>query len=166
MNDFRYVTHWQADVPAEGDAVLGFWKHEGAIDDERVARSRLKEIVVHARDTDNDVAGVCTVVASTLPPLRQPMYYYRCFIAAKWRSSRLIQFLFQRAFDVLESHAMRNDYPCIGVLMELQHAMFDRIGRVPFWPTVSLVYIGLSQQGFELRVRYFRGAKLKPPMKA
>jgi hypothetical protein len=94
------------------------------------------------------------------------MYYYRCFIATKWRNSRLIQFLFQHAFDVLEGHVRRNDYPCIGVMMELQHAMFDRIGRVPFWPTVNLVYIGRSQNGFDVRVRYFRGAKLKAPAKA
>lgn len=165
MNDFRYVTHWQADVPDEGEAVLAFWKREGAIDDEQLARSRLKEIVLHARDADNEVAGVCTVVPRTMPILGQPMYYYRCFIATKWRSSRLIQFLFQHAFDVLEGYAMRNDYPCIGVVMELQHAMFDKVGRVPFWPTVDLVYVGISQQGFDVRVRYFRGARLKPPAK-
>lgn len=167
MSDsFRYIAHWQADVPDEGEAVLAFWKREGAIEDEQLARGRLKEIVMHARDSDNEVAGVCTVIPKTLPLLGQPMYYYRCFIATKWRSSRLILFLFQHAFELLESHAKRDGYPCIGVLTELQHMKFDQMGRVPVWPGAELVYIGRSQQGFEVRVRYFRGAKLKSPAKA
>ena len=166
MIDFRYVTHWHMDVPDEDEAVIAFWKREGAIDDEHLARGRLKEIVLHARDSADEVAGVCTVVPKTLPILGQPMYYYRCFVASKWRSSRLILFLFQHAFELLESHAKRNDYPCIGVMAELQHSKFDEMGRVPFWPTVGLVYIGMSQLGFDVRVRYFRGAKLKAATKA
>jgi hypothetical protein len=166
MNDFRYVAHWQTDLPEEAEAVLAFWKRENAIGDEEQARKRLKEIVLHARDADDEIAAVCTAAPMTLPRMGQPMYYYRCFIAPKWRGSRLILFLFKRAFELLEGYAVRNGYPCIGVLMELENKEFDRIGRFAFWPTVDLVYFGRSQRGHDLRVRYFRRAPLKSPPKA
>ena len=166
MSDqFRYVAHWQTDLPDEGEAVLAFWLKEKAIADENQARLRLKEIVLHARDADGEMAGVCTAVPMTLPRLGQPMYYYRCFIAPRWRKSRLILYIFKRAFELLEGHATRNGYPCIGVLTELENTRFTEMGQIPVWPDIDLVYIGKSQRGYDLRVRYFRGARFKPPPK-
>jgi hypothetical protein len=158
---FRYVAHWQTDLPDEGEAVLAFWRKENAIGDENQAKQRLKEIVLQARDESDEIAGVCTAVPVTLPRLGQPMYYYRCFIAPRWRKSRLILYLFKRAFELLEGHAVRNDYPCIGLLSELENSRFAQMGRIPVWPDIDFVYIGKSQRGHDLRVRYFRGAKLK-----
>jgi len=166
MSDFRYVAHWQTDLPEEGEAVLAFWKSQNAIADENQARQRLKEIVLHARGPDDEIAGVCTAVPMTLPRLAQPLYYYRCFIATGWRNSRLILYLFKRAFELLEGHARRNGYPCVGVLAELENDRFNEMGQWPVWPDVELVYIGKSQRGHDLRVRYFRGARFKPPRKS
>lgn len=166
MSDFRYVAHWQTDLPEEGDAVLAFWKAQNAIADENQARQRLKEVVLHARDPDDEIAGVCTAVPMTLPRIGQPLYYYRCFIAPQWRKSRLILYLFKRAFELLEGHARRNGYPCVGVLAELENSRFNEMGRWPVWPDVELVYIGKSQRGHDLRVRYFRGARFRPAQKS
>ena len=166
MSDqFQYVAHWQTDLPEEAEAVLAFWLKEKAIGDEAQARQRLKEIVLHARDADGEMAGVCTAVPVTLPRLGQPMYYYRCYIAPRWRKSRLILYIFKRAFELLEGHAKRNDYPCIGVLTELENTRFTEMGQIPVWPIINLVYIGKSQRGHDLRVSYFRGAKFKPEKK-
>jgi hypothetical protein len=158
---FQYVAHWQTDLPDENEAVLAFWRAEKAIGDETQARARLKEIVVHARSEDGEVAGVCTAVSMTLPRLGQPMYYYRTFVGEKWRKSRLVVLLLKRAFELLEGYAVKNNYPCIGVVIELENARFAEAGRMPVWPDVDFVYIGKSQRGFDLRVRYFRGATLK-----
>jgi len=159
--NFQYVAHWQTDLPDENEAVLAFWRSEKAIGDETQARARLKEIVVHARSEDGEVAGVCTAVAMTLPRLGQPLYYYRTFVGEKWRKSRLVVLLLKRAFELLEGYAVKNGYPCIGVVIELENARFAEAGRMPVWPDVDFVYIGKSQRGFDLRVRYFRGANLK-----
>src|SRR6185295_2528637 len=99
-------------------------------------RARLKEIVVHARSEDGEVAGVCTAVAMTLPRLGQPLYYYRTFVGEKWRKSRLVVLLLKRAFELLEGYAVKNGYPCIGVVIELENARFAEAGRMPVWPDV------------------------------
>ena len=162
---FQYVAHWQTDLPEEAEAVLAFWLKEKVIGDETQARQRLKEIVLHARDADGEMAGVCTAVPVTLPRLGQPMYYYRCFIAPRWRKSRLILYIFKRAFELLEGHARRNDYPCIGMVLELENERFGATLREPVWTNTGFVYIGKSGRGLDLRLRYFKGAKLKLPPK-
>jgi len=43
MSDFRYVAHWQTDLPEEAEAVLAFWKRENAIGQEDQARQRLAQ---------------------------------------------------------------------------------------------------------------------------
>jgi len=159
--NFQYVAHWQTDLPEENEAVLAFWRAEKAIGDEAAAKKRLSEIVLHARTESGEVAGVCTAVPMTLPRLAQPLYYYRTFVGEKWRKTRLVVLLLKRAFELLEGHAVKNSYPCIGVIIELENARFAEAGRMPVWPDVDFVYIGKSQRGFDLRLRYFRGATLK-----
>ena len=162
---FRYVAHWQTDLPDEGEAVLEFWRREKAIGDEAQSRQRLKEIVLHARDDNDEIAGVCTAAAVTLPRLGQPMYYYRTFIGAKWRHTILFLHLWNRALEILEGYARNHGFPCIGVVIELENTRFGENGRDPVWSKSGFTYIGRSQRGHDLRVRYFKGATLKAPPK-
>jgi len=165
-SNFRFVAHWQTDLPDEAEAVLAFWKSQNALGDESKARDRLREVVLHARNDADEVAGVCTVVPVTLPRLGQPMYYYRCFIGKNWRQTRLVLHLLNRAFAVLEGYARNHDYPCIGVVLELENERFGETLREPVWTNTGFIYIGKSGRGLDLRLRYFKGAKLKPAPKA
>ena len=160
---FRFVTHWQIESPENDDAVLQFWEREGALADDVKSAERLKEVVLDARDSDGRIAGVCTVVPMTLPRLAQPMYYYRCFIGKNWRETRLVLRLLLRAFEVLEEYARARDFPCIGVVLELENSRFGDALRAPVWPSTGFVYAGKSGRGLDLRLRYFRGARLKKP---
>ena len=158
---FRFVSHWKTESVENDDAVLQFWEREGALVNDVKAQERLREVVLDARDADGRLAAVCTVVPMTLPRLAQPMYYYRCFIGKQWRKTRLVFKLLIRAFEVLEEYARAHDFPCIGIVLELENNRFGETLRTPVWPSTGFVYAGKSGRGLELRVRYFRGAKLK-----
>jgi len=158
---FEFVRHWPQGTPKDGMAVLDFWRREGALANEVVAQERLREVVLHAVDASGAVAAVCTAAAMTLPRLGQPMYYYRCFVGRKWRSTMVAVRMVKRAQGVLEEYARMHDFPCIGVLLELENERFDQKWRMPVWPWGGFTYIGKSQRGHELRVAYFRGARLK-----
>ena len=158
---FQFVTHWKTENTDHDDAILAFWKSEGAMPEEARAKERLKQIVLHARDASGAVAGVCTVVPIQHPRLGQPMYYYRCFIGKAWRKTRLVFTMLIRAFDTLEADARENDFPCIGMVLELENARFGKTLRSPVWQSTGFIYIGISQRNLDLRVRYFRGARLK-----
>jgi hypothetical protein len=159
---FRFARDWQALQPAAAAAIRAFWLREGALTDEAGIEQRLLQVVMHALDPDGRVAGVCTAVAVTPPRLGQPVYYWRTFIGAEWRSSSLVMRLLKRSTALLEEHARCNDYPCIGVLLELENARFSVRGRAATWYNPPFVYIGLCPRGLDRRVMYFKGARLKP----
>jgi hypothetical protein len=166
MNDaaparFQFIPHWKLDHTADDEAILAFWKSEGAVPDGDKAKERLQQIVAHARDATGSVAGVCTVVPIQHPRLGQPLYYYRCFIGKTWRKSRLVFTLLIRAFETLEAYAREHNYPCIGVILELENSRFGNTLRAAVWPSTGFIYIGKSQRNLDLRLRYFRGARLK-----
>lgn len=159
---FRFVPHWQIESSENDDAVLQFWEREGALANDVKSRERLRQVVLDARDADGRVAGVSTAVPMTLPRLGQPTYYFRCFVGKDWRKTRLVLHLLNRTCDVLEDFARRHDFPCIGVVLELENTRFGEALKRAWWPNTGFVFIGKSQRGLDLRVKYFRGAKLKP----
>jgi hypothetical protein len=166
MNDngdgkFRFVPHWQIESTENDDAVLQFWEREGALANDIKAQERLREVVLDARDGDGRLAGVCTVVPMTLPRLGQPMYYYRCFVGKQWRSSRLVFKLLIQSFRLLEAYARAHDFPCIGMVLELENTRFGESLRAAVWSGTGFIFAGKSGRGLDLRLRYFRGAKLK-----
>lgn len=158
---FALTPTWPQISDKDADDLLAFWKNEGAIPDEAQAKERLKQVVVLARDGDGEVAGVCTALPMTPPQLGQPVYFWRAFIAPKWRQSRLIYTLLMQSFDHLEAFARERDYPCIGVILELENNRFGEVFRQAEWRKPHFVYIGKSPRGLDVRVRYFRGARLK-----
>lgn len=158
---FTFVVDWPAPSAASGDAIRAFWKREGAFNDETQMSARLPQVVMHALTPDGEVAGVCTAVVMTPPHLAQPVYYWRTFVGKAWRSSPLVMMLLKRSCALLEEFARDNDYPCIGILLELENNRFKEKGRTAVWWNPRFVYIGRSQRGLDLRVFYFKGARLK-----
>ncbi|HEY6984753.1 MAG TPA: hypothetical protein VH375_01620 [Rhodanobacteraceae bacterium] len=158
---FQFVRDWQSLDPAEAQAISEFWRREGAINDEAQMKARLPQVVMHAREGDQ-VAAVCTAVAMVPPAFGQPVYYYRSFVGKAWRTTTLIERLLKRAVQCLEEYASTHDFPCIGILLELEGARFKDKGRMPIWPHTGFIYVGKSGRGLESRIYFFKGARLKP----
>jgi hypothetical protein len=155
------VTDWQVLTREAGAAIVDFWQREQAIPDAAAGGQRLPEVVAHAQTETGEVAAVCTVVAMTLPRIGEPMYYYRCFVGRNWRASRLVFSLLRHTQTVLQTYARAHDFPCIGIVLELENMRFGESLRKPVWPSTGFVYAGKSGRGLDLRVWYFRGARLK-----
>jgi hypothetical protein len=160
-SQFTFVPHWKVEDAANNELASAFWKREGALTNDAQVTERLPQLVAHAKDANGEVAGVCTAVPLNHPRLGEMVYFYRCFIGKAWRKTRLLLFLTHFATQVLEDFAIANGYPCIGVIIELESGRFTKKWRMPVWPYVPFVYIGKSQRNLELRVYYFRGARLK-----
>ena len=158
---YETITDWQQLDQETGNAIRAFWEREQANVSGDEATRRLDEVVAHVVDENGELVAVATVAQKILPRLGQPMYYYRCFVGKAWRSSKLVRPLLRHTYKVLEKYARANDFPCIGVLLELENEGFTDTLRWAHWPGVDFSYIGISPRGLELRVRYFRGALLK-----
>lgn len=157
---FRIDPAWQCLAPDDARDLRLFWRSEGAFTDDSHIDARLPQVICLAREGDR-VAGVCTAVAMTPPQFGQPVYYFRVFVGRAWRTTRLVGLLWLRARDLLEAYARKQDFPCIGILVELENAGFRDKGRRPVWRGLDLTYVGRSPRGLETRVYYFKGARLK-----
>lgn len=162
---FTFHAAWQQEL-AESDArdIVDFWLREKALPNETAARRRLPQLIMFARARESgEVAGVCSADRRVPPHLGVPLYYYRTFIGRDWRRTRLVLYLLKRGSRELEKFARDNDFPCIGVLLELENTAFTRPGRnrraVCWQPPYT--YIGKSPRGLDQRVYYFRNAPLK-----
>ena len=159
---FRFVADWPAPAAEDAEAIRGFWRREHAFNDEAQMTARLPQVVMHALDGD-EVAAVSTAVAVTPPIFGQPVYYYRSFVGRKWRTTILVESLLKRSQALLGAFARERDFPCIGVLLELENARFRKRMRMPVWSRTGFVYVGRSGRGLEYRVAFFGGATLKDP---
>jgi hypothetical protein len=160
---FRYVTDWKQLDSEANDAIRAFWTRENANVEGEEAVRRVQQVVLHVLDKNDEIAAVATAAPRVLPRLGQPLYYYRCFVGKAWRSGRLVRPLIRQSQRVLEDYAREHDFPCIGVLLELENEGFATSMQWAHWNTTGFSYIGKSPRGLDLRVCYFRGARLKSP---
>lgn len=158
---FDFIVDWQSPAPASAEAIRDFWRREGAFKEDAQMDARLPQVVMHATTRDGTVAGVCTAMGMTPPSLAQPVYYWRTFVGKDWRSTPLVMMLLKRSCTLLEEYARTHDFPAIGILLELENNRFRDKGRTAVWWNPRFVYIGRSQRGLDLRVFYFKGARLK-----
>lgn len=160
-HEYRTITDWKQLDPATADAIRAFWIREHANVEGAEATRRLSEVIAHVVNENGDLVAVSTATPKILPRLGQPMYYYRTFVGQSGRTSTLLRPMLSHAQEVLERYARAHDFPCIGILLELENTGFSRALRWANWHGVNFSYIGISPRGLELRVWYFRGAKLK-----
>lgn len=161
---FRFVPAWQCLTDADAEAIQAFWLREQANVEGEAAARRVHQAVMRVVTADGELAAVSTAEVRTIPRLLQPMYYYRCFVGAAWRSHKVLRPLLCGSFDVLEDWARAHAYPSLGVLLELENEGFGESLQRAHWrvsPKVGFTFIGRSAKGQDLRVCYFPGARLK-----
>ncbi len=161
MSKFTYHPGWGQLSSQDQDDLVAFWVDEKALPNAQVARQRVAQVVMFARDDEGAVAGVCTALPQSPPQLGQPVYFYRSFIAPRYRKSLVVFRMLKKAVALLEDDARTHDWPCIGVLLELENQRFGEKGRMPVWPGIDFVYVGKSPRGLECRIHWFRDARLK-----
>jgi hypothetical protein len=158
---FTYHQGWSSLTEADAEDIVAFWKRENALPAGMDPASRVGQVVMFARDDSGEVAAVSTAMPQWPPALGQPVYFYRSYVAPAFRTTRVVYNLLRRSVRLLESDAEAHDWPCIGVLLELENERFGKAGRMPIWPRIEFVYIGRSPRGLECRVHWFRRARLK-----
>jgi hypothetical protein len=156
---------WHA-IDGQLEAELAqFWIDHKAMLDPNKAAQRAAQVVCIARDGGR-IVGVSTAYPHIVPMLRQPMYYYRNYIAPEHRNHGLSIPFINRSFDEIERQELAKEKPlCIGVIVSMENKRLAKHYDEAYWPQSKFTYAGLSQDGYVLRVRYFDGIRLPPPAK-
>jgi hypothetical protein len=160
---FETVPVWKK-VTAELSAeLIDLWGRSQAIPDPGRAVQRARQAVCVARDQSGAVCGVGTAVIRVLPRLQQPLYYYRQFFAPEFRGQKQAVPFFNEARRLLEAHNDSLAEPeSLGVLLELENQQLVARYERAYEPAADSTFIGYSPRGLQLRVSYFKNARLLP----
>src|SRR6056297_3212612 len=150
MSRFTYDVIWHGLDDAGRAEIIAFWNEHGAITDHETARRRVDQVVAVARSDDGDLAG--------------KVFYYRTFIAPRYRNGLVVYRLLQQAVRALESYSRDNSEDgALGVYLELENPSFGKHLRQAVWRRKGLefTYIGRTPRGLERRVLWFGHSEIR-----
>lgn len=160
--DLKILPVWREVTPELQAELAAFWLSNKAMADAERANARAKQAVCVLRDEHGTLCGVATAMLRILPRLRQPTYYFRMFIAPDYRRQQQALPIFRAACEILEA-ANAAKPESLGVLLEVENPDLARIFSHAVGARTGAAFIGYSPRGHQLRVVYFKGAKLFPP---
>jgi hypothetical protein len=156
---------WKQVTPELKAELLAMWERNQAMRDPAQASVRADQAVCIGRDGNGALCAVGTAVVRVLPRLRQPMYYYRQFFSQETRGQRQTVPFFVRAREILQDYNTGLPKPeSLGLLMELENPQLAARYNSAEGAAAGTTFIGYSPRGMQLRVSYFEGATLLPPV--
>ncbi|WP_189439725.1 hypothetical protein [Rhodanobacter panaciterrae] len=162
---FKVIPVWKQVTPELKAELVDFWKNNKAIGDPARAAARTEQAICIGRDADGAICAVGTALIRVLPRLLQPMYYYRLFFAKSVRGQKQMPAFFNRCREVLQTYNASLPTPeSLGVLIELESGFLSTFYKQAHVAEMNSTFIGYSPRGLQLRVSYFDGATLLPPV--
>lgn len=153
---------WKKDISEIRSQVLEIWWNSGGPRGEK-ATERLSELVFVVRNNEGDVVGISTAFKAYVKRLRNHFYALRLMLLPQYRIPGLTSKLLVETCGFLESiHDQDEKDKAIGVLTLVENERLKEKRNEAIWPASKMVYIGNSQDGHHLRVRYFKGARISP----
>jgi len=155
---------WKKVTPELETELVKFWISNKAIASEDDAAKRTKQVVCIARDDSGAIVGASTAHPRIVPRLRQPMYYYRNFLAESVRGQRLGREFLQQTKQALQEYNLALAKPlCLGLIIEIENKRLAAEHNEAQWKETGFTFIGYSPKGLTLRVWYFEGVRLFMP---
>jgi hypothetical protein len=145
------------------DDVLALWEREGVVSHAEAER-RVHEVFLVAIDEAEGVVGLSSLYLVRNRQLRMDLWSYRIFVAHAHRAGNLALRLAVEGRDLLEQRFVSGeDKRAAGIVYEVEHEGLSRHFNRALWPRAEVTFIGESDSGNHVRVRYFRGALAPPP---
>ena len=154
-------TVWNNLTPELSEELIAYWLKEEALPTRELAEKRLEQVYAVARDGEQNLCGVCTVFLNFNRRLENSFYYFRTYVSAEHRRSKLGTKLILTTRDELNARYVSGDHrAAIGMIVEVQNAALKQHHTAAIWPATQFVYIGRNQRGDHVRVYYFDGAHI------
>lgn len=107
------------------------------------------------------IIGITTAQPKLITKLNNNYFYnFRILIHPDYRMPGLLEKLSLLTVDHLENVFINNQTDCIGLITLVENTQLNELRKKPIYPTTGFVFIGYSKKGFQVRVRYFKGAKI------
>lgn len=160
MVEFTYENVWSPKSQDLLDEIVEFWNKYKAIPPGESAIDRAKDVVFIIRDQTNAVVAVSTAKINFIKFLKLNMFYYRCFVAPEYRRQGLMTKITVETRNFLENEHQNIKPLCAGIIAELQNKALNEYRREAVFVASGLTFIGYNKNGHQVRIYYFKGAKI------
>jgi GNAT superfamily N-acetyltransferase len=164
MAETAYETAWRRENPKHAADAVTFWTGGGMLPAD-LAERRAKDLCSMAY-ADGKLIGVSTVELQMAEPLRSRLAFYRCAVAPEFRRQSLAIMLTRHTIITMEGWSHENPGEKVnGVATVLQGHELDEKALNPVWGEYygNLNFIGFTPAGAQIRVAWFRHARLEAP---
>jgi hypothetical protein len=169
VNDYELKREFDiaplAGSPASEDDVVELWLRDGGLGEEE-ARRRLTELSFAGTAPDGALAGVTTAYLAHQRRLGMNLWHARVFVAPQFRSSNLaVQLMKSTRLDLREGFREGREPTAPGIVVEVENPGVERAFPQAVWPVNHYTFIGITENGWHLRVLWFDGARapITPP---
>jgi hypothetical protein len=140
------------------EQVIRFWADRVGLD-EAAALERLPQVVCVLIDENDELAGVNSVFEDAVPAFGgRTLWVYRALIAPEVEQEASAPMV-AAAFAELERNFSEGSGP-IGMCLQISDPSVFPDHRQAFWADLGMLYAGYLEDGRQLRIRYFEGARI------
>lgn len=157
---FEFENLWISQSGQSRQDIIDFWDANKLLKPGVKGEDRVKEAVLAVRNELGKVIGVSTAFKAHFKQLNNNFYVFRCAIAADSRAPGLMSKIIVETRDFLESVYKKDPEPCVGLITFVENPIINKNRREAVWPASKMVYIGETPDGKQIRVYYFKGARI------
>ena len=155
---------WKKVTPELASELIAMWARNHALPDPTKAAERAQQAVAVGRGESGALWGVGTAGLGIVPSFGQPTYLYRQFFDVGARGLKQTMPFLNCIRDTLEAYNASLPRPeSVGVMIELQNDEMARRYQDMFEEEARAHFIGWSPRGRQLRMMYFKGARIMLP---
>jgi len=140
--------------------LIATWKKYGALPKEENGKERAAQVVIILRNKENNIIGISTAFPSYIEQLKCTLFAFRCMIAPEYRFPGLLTKITLETRNHLEKVYKQSHPECVGIITEIYNDKLSKNRREAVFTTSGFVFIGYSKNGYQIRVYYFKGAKI------
>lgn len=159
------VPVWKNVTPELSSELIAMWARNQALPDPTKAGERAQQAVAVGRDTGTGaIWGVGTAVLGIVPSFGQPTYLYRQFFDAGSRGMKQTEPFLRCVRETLEAWNASLPKPeSVGIMFEMQNDGLTNRYQDLYQKEGDAHFIGWSPRGRQLRLIYFKDAKIMVP---
>jgi len=153
------VVRGRLDQQAEQE-ILAFWTANGALQG-AAARERLPQVVCVARTAAGAITGVNSIYEAKVAEIaNRPFWVYRSFLLPATRGAWME--MLRTAFRAVEEEFDPASRDPIGFCIPIEDRAEMRLHPEAEWQDPRIVYAGYDGAGRQLRIGYFKDARIDP----
>lgn len=161
LPDLEISNVWMKVTPELEVEIIGFWESHRMLKPEVDARERARQIVLTVR-YEGKIVGLTSSGVVRFRQLNDNVFFlFRMVVLPEFRVPGIESKLIVETREILESFAEKQTTnKCIGMLTFVENPELIAKRTEAVWPASKMVFIGNDKAGRQIRVYYFKGARI------